>query len=318
MAKEFPKDSLGDRMKEYEAAETERYFMRGLPLYARIDGRAFHTFTRGLESQFPTSTDTHHQLFKAMQYVCRRLVDKLNADMGFVQSDEISLGWKDIKSAPFDGRIFKLESVIASQATGFFYRFAFSQEFDDDRCNPESSCSVDRTILQDRIFSIVPTFDCRVFQVPNIMELVNLFVWRENDAIKNSVSSYAQEFFSANELNGKTQTARMEMLREAGHDWHELPLTVKRGTYYARRNKTISGPEGDYVRTVVEEKFDHEQLAKIENKVGYFFNDEEPVLINRSNNNGDVRIVKIDGRIPDDVRELISDFPNAAEEEDVP
>ena len=53
----------------------------------------------------------------------------------------------------------------------------------------------------------------------------------------------------------------------------------------------------------------------MKNKVGYFFNDEEPVLINRSNNNGDARIVKIDGRILDDVRELISDFPNAGEED---
>ena len=271
------KDTLGDRMKRYEAATTENYFMQGLPLYARIDGRAFHTFTRGLESQFKSAGNGANQFFKAMQYVCKGLVDELNADIGFTQSDEISLGWKNVEKAPFDGRIFKLESVIASQATGYFYKFAL-----DGRLDPYYSLSNDRIKLRERVLNICPTFDCRIYQVPSLDELVNCFVWRENDAIKNSISSYAMEFYSSKQLHQKNQKDRLEMLDEDGHPWRDLPIELRRGTYFARKNKTYDGPEGQYIRTIVEEVFTHEQLAKIENKVGYVFEGEEPVLLQRS------------------------------------
>lgn len=278
------KDTLGDRMKQYEASTTEQYFMRTLPLYARIDGRAFHTFTRGLESQFSTVGNYAHQFSKAMQYSCAELVKEFNADLGFVQSDEISLGWKSVEKAPFEGRIFKLESVIASQATGFFYKFALDESMD-----AEQGLSSDRLKLRERVLKICPTFDCRVYQVPSLEELVNCFVWRENDAIKNSISSYAMEFYSTKQLMKKNQKDRLELLDEDGHPWRDLPIQMRRGTYFARKVKNFTGPQGDYVRTIVEEVFTHEQLAKIDNKVGYVFGWEEPILVDRSNNNGDAR-----------------------------
>jgi tRNA(His) 5'-end guanylyltransferase len=279
MAKQYPKDSLGDRMKQYEATITERYFMQDLPVYARVDGRAFHTFSKGLESQFPTAGNESHQLFKAMQYTCRELVKEFNADVGFVQSDEISLGWTDIKKAPFDKRIFKLESVIASQATGFFYKFALDESLDDSF----GGLNDDRVKIRDKVLRICPTFDCRVFQVPSLNELVNCFVWRENDAIKNSVSSYSLEFFSHRELENKTSEDRIKMLEQIGHPWEELPIELRRGTYYKRILHEYKPANGEpYVRSSIDEVFSHDKLAKIANKVEYIFFDAEPIKVTNS------------------------------------
>ena len=99
-------DNLGDRMKRYEALTTSVMLMENLPIYARIDGRAFHSFCRGLDKPFDL------EFVKVMQNTCQELVLNTNAILGYVQSDEISLAWLDSTKAPFDGRLFKLESVL--------------------------------------------------------------------------------------------------------------------------------------------------------------------------------------------------------------
>ena len=250
------KDSLGDRMKQYEAATTEQYFMPGLPLYARLDGRAFHTFTRGLGKPYPGARNVDFSFFNLMALLCQALVKETNADLGYVQSDEISLGWKDVKTAPFDGRKFKIESVFASLAGAHFMRLIHQP---DEELFKE---------IQKRAALHVPCFDCRVFQLPNLVELANVFVWRENDAIKNSISSYAMEFFSDKELHGKDQKDRLEMLRDMGKPWECLLPQIRRGNYYARVNYEIEGQNGEKaVRSKISNVLTfHNQLAKIENR----------------------------------------------------
>lgn len=284
----FVKDSLGDRIKQYEAATTEQYFMSGLPLYARLDGRAFHTFTRGFGVPFPKCENFDLSFHYLMQEVCRELVKHTNATLGFVESDEISLGWTDISKAPFDKRKFKLESVLASLCTGIFVEFVLNT----NHKLPDYISPKDWGKIRNKTMQIIPSFDCRVFQLPNLMELANCFVWRENDAIKNSISSYAQRIFSKSELHGKNQKQRLEMLAANGHDWSELHYTVRRGTYFHRvviEHETDAGEK--YFRSEVKECFTHEQLAKIENKVEYLFEPNvSPILINRSlGESGDVR-----------------------------
>lgn len=107
-------DELGTRIKEFEAITTSTKLMPQLPLYARIDGRAFHTFCRGLKKPFCM------ELVETMQEVTKFLVEETNAQLGYVQSDEISLCWLDPSKAPFDGKLFKLQSVLASLATSKF------------------------------------------------------------------------------------------------------------------------------------------------------------------------------------------------------
>ena len=45
------KDSLGDRMKKYEGV-SRNYLTRRVPVIIRLDGKAFHTFTKGFKKPF--------------------------------------------------------------------------------------------------------------------------------------------------------------------------------------------------------------------------------------------------------------------------
>ena len=113
-------DSLGDRIKSYEELSTSRQLMPNCPVYARIDGRAFHTFCRGLEKPFSRA------FIEVMKETCKFLVEETNACIGYVQSDEISLGWENIDKAPFGGRVQKLESNLASLASAKFVQYIVS------------------------------------------------------------------------------------------------------------------------------------------------------------------------------------------------
>ena len=148
-------DALGDRMKMYENAEASRRFMPMLPIMARIDGRSFSSFTRGMERPFDGT------FAACMVETVRALMAETNACMGYTQSDEISLAWHSttLKSQVwFDGRIAKMTSQIAAQATLHFYLAAL-------KAMPQYA-------------ERLPTFDARVWQVPNRAEGANVFVWR--------------------------------------------------------------------------------------------------------------------------------------------
>ena len=222
--KEQLHDTLGNRLKQYEALSTSRQLMPNTPVYARIDGRAFHTFCRGLEK--PYSKD----FIEVMQETCSFLVEETNACLGYVQSDEISLGWENITKAPFDGRVQKLESNLASLTTGKFVQYIFLEALPDDRIH-------DMTKMLNKIEKSIPSFDCRVFNVPTMTELANAFLWRENDAIKNSISGMSLHFYSHKELQGKNSDEKIHMMRMKGHCFYEdTDPAFMRGTFYHREN----------------------------------------------------------------------------------
>lgn len=209
-------DALGDRMKLYEGAEADRRFMPLLPVMARLDGRAFHSYTRGLERPFDT------RFIALMQSVCWQLMIETNACMGYVQSDEISLTWysDSIKSQIFfDGRIMKMTSILASIASTWFNQL--SEHHLGAAYGPSNKHA---------------HFDCRVWQVPNLIEGANVFVWREQDATRNSIQMLAQSLFSHNELQGLScDELQDKMFKEMSVNWNDLPIEQKRGTYYQRK-----------------------------------------------------------------------------------
>lgn len=223
--KEQEHDTLGNRIKSYEYISTSRQLMPNCPVYARIDGRAFHTFCRGLEKPFSKA------FIEVMQETCKFLVEETNACLGYVQSDEISLGWENIVKAPFDGRVQKLESNLASLASAkFIYTIlrgivrGIENEYDLD------------TMLA-KVDQNPPSFDCRVFNVPSTEELANCFLWRENDAIKNSISGMALNFYSHKELQNKNSDEKIHMMRMKGHCFYEdTDPAFMRGTFYHREN----------------------------------------------------------------------------------
>jgi tRNA(His) guanylyltransferase len=205
-------DALGDRMKMYEMAEAGRRLMPLVPVLARIDGRAFHSFTKGMARPFDPDFSA------AMIETTAALVHETNACMGYTQSDEITLAWHstDLKSQIwFDGRVCKMVSQLAAHATLEFYLAITRRRYE---CGSKK-----------------PTFDARVWTVPNRTEAANVFVWREWDATKNSISMAASEHYSDRELHGKNGSQKQEMLFQRGVNWNDYPAYFKRGTYVQRR-----------------------------------------------------------------------------------
>lgn len=113
MGKLKENDDFGNRMKEFEAVETSRRFDVSLPIYARIDGRSFSRFTRGMDRPFD------RRMSDAMVQTTSYLVDQTHARLGYTQSDEISLVWQaeaDNADIFFSGKVLKMASVLASMA----------------------------------------------------------------------------------------------------------------------------------------------------------------------------------------------------------
>jgi tRNA(His) guanylyltransferase len=205
-------DALGDRMKVYESMEAGRRLMPLLPALARLDGKCFSGFTKGLARPFDL------RLTELMIETTRHLVMETGANCGYTQSDEITLGWcsKDFTTQIyFDGRIQKMTSVLAARASVYFAGKLAEMI-------PEKA---DRP----------PVFDCRVWNVPNVVEGANAFLWREQDATKNSILMAAHSRFSDARMFRKNTGELQDMLHSVGINWNDYPATFKRGTYIQRR-----------------------------------------------------------------------------------
>ncbi len=222
-------DDFGDRMKLYEMAEAGRRLMPLLPIMARIDGRSFSKFTARMDRPYDK------QMSDLMIDTTKWLVEETNACIGYTQSDEISLTWyADNMNTQlfFDGRIQKMTSQLAALATVKFNNLLPKAFF---KGGILSSVQQDR---MDELVNKLPTFDARVWNVPNIMEGSNVFLWREQDATKNSISMAARSYFSHNALMNKNGSEMQEMLFQRGVNWNSYPTFFKRGTYIQRRKVT--------------------------------------------------------------------------------
>jgi tRNA(His) 5'-end guanylyltransferase len=212
MAKES--DTLGDLMKSYEMSMAGVKVMKGIPLLARLDGRSFHSFTKGLTRPYDERLST------CMIETTKYLVEETHANVGYTQSDEISLAWfipaDSTADYMFDGRVQKLTSILAGLASAKFLRLVMEKI-------PEKA---------DKI----PVFDCRVWQVPTIDLAAQAFLWRELDATKNSISMAAHAYFSHKSLQGLNGSEKQERLwAEKGINWNDYPTFFKRGTYVQRK-----------------------------------------------------------------------------------
>jgi len=262
-------DDLGNRMKRYESVN-DTFLIPGLPLYARVDGRHFSNFTKGFGYPYPELGDKcGYEITQAMQFTADALCKEFNCSLVETHSDEISLGWTDIEKAPFDGRYFKLVSNIASYATSVFL------------------CRIRPFICDKLMKGNYPSFDCRVFQVPNLMELANLFIWRQNDCMRGCLNQYAQQFFSHKQLQGKSGKERYDMLIAAGHGYDNNVASVFRFGYFCGKQSYVmeippehikSDGETTCTRTMIAKKSVEYPISHIENKVEFLFFGEEPTF----------------------------------------
>lgn len=231
MAQPNYKDTLGDLLKVQEQAEAGRRADPFLPLVARIDGKCFSKFTKGLKRPFD------ERFVALMVDTTLHLVEESEALLGYCQSDEITLYWHNNKQEHsnreywFGGKFQKLTSVLASTASSYFTANL-----------PE--------ILPEKVGQY-PVFDARVWNVPDLEHVYKNFLWRWKDAQKNSVSMYARHFFSHKSLQGKTCESMKNMLREAGHPWEELPKFFREGTY-VRRQKRLFSPDHETFASIPE------------------------------------------------------------------
>lgn len=192
-------DALGDRMKQYEGSETNRTFIPLLPVIARLDGRSFSKLTKQLDKPFDNT------FYSIMVNTAKFLLKETNADCAYVQSDEITLTWNQVEYKSqyiFNGKIFKMTSVIPSMASAFFNRQLQLAAAENSKFG----------ILSTKF----PHFDCRVFQVPNITEGANCFLWRYQDCTRNAISGISQQHFSHNELQYVSTEERIKMLEDRG------------------------------------------------------------------------------------------------------
>lgn len=232
------KTTLGDRMKNNYENISRYYLTRRMPVIIRIDGKAFHTFTRGFKKPFDDILVSTMQ--DTMKYLCENIQGCV---LGYTQSDEISLVLTDYAElttdAWFGNNLQKMCSVSASMATIAFNKF-FSgrvQEFMYDCCDefgddvlPEKQN--DYELAHNVYFKKfnAAMFDSRVFTIPK-EEVCNYFIWRQQDSTRNSILSVGQANFSQKELHGKSCNNIQDMLMiQKGINWNDYATTLKRGS----------------------------------------------------------------------------------------
>lgn len=209
-------DEIGNRMKRYEWTAKSALTWR-MPVIVRIDGRAFHTYTKGCGRPFDDS------LIDAMN-ACAIAVceDAQGAALAYVQSDEISIllhGYRRLDSRPwFDNGVQKIVSISAGLA------------------------SAEMTVRSPTIFGAAKRacFDARAFVLPET-EVCNYFIWRQQDATRNAIQMMAHVQYSHHELHKKNTSEMQEMLFQKGINFNNAPTYHKRGRCIVREQYEYEG-----------------------------------------------------------------------------
>ena len=243
------RDRLGDRMKTYEYVN-RTYLPRRMPLIIRIDGKAFHSYTRGFQRPFdPVLIKSMHE---TAQYLCSNIE---GCRLAYVQSDEISLlltDYETFSTQPwFDKNLQKIVSVAASMATAAFnkaFRLA-TFEWEEDHLpdwfdgNPHKDIDPEMIKLSKTYNSKFDgaMFDARAFVLPK-EEVCNYFIWRQQDASRNSVQMVGRAYFSHKQLDYKNSDDVQDMLfTQHAVNWNDLPIPQKRGVCIVREKYQKDG-----------------------------------------------------------------------------
>ena len=226
-------DNLGKRMKEFYEQVPKTRLVRRMPVAIRIDGKAFHTFTRGFQKPFDKV------LMQSMQETTKYLCENVQGCVfGYTQSDEITLilvDYKDLDtSAWFDYEVQKLCSISASMATMAFNKFFYQEVLEwYNKMKPITLADEQNVVSQAQVYKKAAEkgamFDARCFNIPK-EEVTNLVYWRQLDAARNSIQMVGQANFSHKELQNKSCNMIQDMLHEQkGINWNDFPVDCKRG-----------------------------------------------------------------------------------------
>jgi tRNA(His) 5'-end guanylyltransferase len=225
------KDDLGDRIKANYEDRTRYFLPRRTYTIIRLDGKAFHTFTRGMDKPYDAN------LVNWMDIVAFELCQQIQGSvLAYTQSDEISILMTDftgIKTdAWFDGNLQKIVSVAASIATAEFNRAVLTT-------------NLPLFISEDKGLTGKPAyFDARAFTIPDATEVGNYFIWRQRDAVRNSISMLAQSLYSHKELHGKSSTEQQELCFQKGKNWNDVSVRNKRGGFIIKKLRMEEEEDG--------------------------------------------------------------------------
>lgn len=228
-------DSLGDRMKNNYENRAKTYLVRRMPVIVRLDGKAFHTFTKGMKK--PYDEIFHNTMNATMKYLCENIQ---GCKLGYTQSDEITLLLTDYDTidtdAWFDNNVQKICSVSASMATMAFNKFMRKFVYDIFVFSKDEPREYVDTLVNKLENAM---FDSRCFNIPED-EVTNCFIWRQQDATRNAIQMLGQCNFSHKELQGKSCNDIQDMLMtQKGINFNDMPAEFRRGvccvkeTYYA-------------------------------------------------------------------------------------
>lgn len=263
-------DTLDDRMKNAYENRYRMYLPDRIPVIIRLDGKAFHSFTRGLKKPFDalfikTMQDT-------MEYLCSNIQ---GCKFGYVESDEISLclwSWsKNESDAWFGNNLQKMVSISASMAGVAFNRY-WNGNVAEYLCKYESDIITEeedkyRITIKNKAEMLMPVFDSRAFIIP-AEEVHNYFVWRQNDCMRNSIQGLAQSLYSEREIHRiNTSKLQNKMFSEKGVNWNDYSVVERRGTCIYKVPTKVIGLNGE---TVIRNKWTMDInmpiLSKPENK----------------------------------------------------
>ncbi|HET8686731.1 MAG TPA: tRNA(His) guanylyltransferase Thg1 family protein [Methanosarcina sp.] len=264
-------ESMGNFHKGLESG-APAFLPYGLPFVVRLDGRAFHTFTKGLPQPYS------HTFSNFMDHITMYLIECTNALTGYVQSDEISLVYKndqpDGESAPFfGGRTTKILTVLAGMASGYANKIL-----------PD--------FLPDKI-EYVPVFDARLSLYASEDDAADNLVWRQQDCIRNSISRMAQCYFSQKELDKVSiykQLTMLDKLNQYEANWFTSSMQFRGGRLYQRVKvlKTLSEqelanipeqhrPTDPVMRSIVTQTNLYHFLTQTENLTDFLFRKAKPI-----------------------------------------
>ena len=246
------KDELGTRMKEFYESVPKTRLVRRMPVAIRLDGKAFHTFTRGFEKPFDEVLGK--SMRETMKYLCENIQGCV---LGYTQSDEITLILVDYQNlnscAWFDYEVQKMCSIAASMTTMAFNKF-FTKNVNYFEMTHEHDDTINEyctTLVNAAEKGAM--FDARCFNIPK-EEVCNLIYWRQLDATRNSIQMVGQANFSHKELQKKSCNMIQEMLfAEKGINWNDYPTYLKRGSCCIKttiQNPNVDIKDGVYPKSI--------------------------------------------------------------------
>lgn len=211
------------RMKDSYEVRSQTHLTRRIPAIMRVDGKSFHTYTKGLDKPFDKG------LMEDMDSTAIHLCANIQgAKCAYVQSDEISILITDYDTlqtdAWFDYNVQKMCSVSAGYAAGKFNQLRLLREL------VESNFEIP---MEDIGYQTLANFDSRVSNYPK-EEVANYFLARQKDAVKNSISSAAQSLYSHKELENKNSNQQQELIFQKGLNWNDFSTGEKRGRFIVK------------------------------------------------------------------------------------